>query len=139
MLEKTGGKREREERELDELARLRERVAHLERALESRVRIEQAKGYLAARYSIDLDEAFTVLRFVARNSGRNLQDVAADTVRGQIGSHDRSLVLAFAQTARQRAAARSDRAEALTEKSEALMKQSDRTRRRSALDRRRRY
>jgi transcriptional regulator with GAF, ATPase, and Fis domain len=60
----------------------------LQRALTSRVVLEQAKGMLAERSGIGVDEAFTAMRDHARRSGRGLRDVAADVVarRGTIPS-----------------------------------------------------
>ena len=52
----------------------------LQGALNSRVVIEQAKGKLAERLSMDMDQAFTVLRDYARNSNQRLTDVAHDFV-----------------------------------------------------------
>lgn len=50
----------------------------LQYALDSRVTIEQAKGLLAARHDIGPDEAFDVLRDVARRNRRQLRSVAED-------------------------------------------------------------
>jgi len=50
----------------------------LQTALNSRVTIEQAKGVLAAYGSIDMDEAFQVLRWHARNNNLRLTDAARD-------------------------------------------------------------
>lgn len=52
----------------------------MQRALTSRVLIEQAKGVLAHLEHIDIDEAFTVLRSRARNSGRRLSVVAQEII-----------------------------------------------------------
>jgi GAF domain-containing protein len=48
----------------------------LEHALTSRVVIEQAKGFLAARHALDLDTAFIRLRGHARSRQRPLTEVA---------------------------------------------------------------
>jgi GAF domain-containing protein len=48
----------------------------LQTALNSRVIIEQAKGKLAERLGIDVDQAFTVLRDQARNRNQRLSDLA---------------------------------------------------------------
>jgi GAF domain-containing protein len=63
--------------------RRRETVAEqLQAALTSRVIIEQAKGKLAERLSIDMDRAFALIRDYARNSNQLLTDVARDFVTG---------------------------------------------------------
>lgn len=54
----------------------------LQRALNSRVMIEQAKGKLAERLGIDMDRSFTMLRDYARNTGQRLTDVARTFVEG---------------------------------------------------------
>ncbi|WP_329362137.1 GAF and ANTAR domain-containing protein [Streptomyces sp. NBC_01483] len=48
----------------------------LQTALNSRVLIEQAKGKLSERQSIDMEQAFTALRRYARSHNRRLSDVA---------------------------------------------------------------
>jgi transcriptional regulator with GAF, ATPase, and Fis domain len=54
----------------------------LQTALNSRVLIEQAKGVLAERLHLDVDEAFTVLRNGARQSNRRLSDLAQAVIDG---------------------------------------------------------
>jgi GAF domain-containing protein len=54
----------------------------LQTALNSRVIIEQAKGKLAERLSIDVDQAFTLLREQARNRNQRLSDLAHAFVDG---------------------------------------------------------
>ena len=54
----------------------------LQTALNSRILIEQAKGVLAERLHLDVAEAFTVLRDVARNNNRRLSELAEAIVDG---------------------------------------------------------
>ncbi len=56
----------------------------LQAALNSRILIEQAKGFLTHSLGMDVDEAFTVLRAYARANNRRLTDVADDVVQGRI-------------------------------------------------------
>ncbi|MER7247793.1 GAF and ANTAR domain-containing protein [Kribbella sp. NPDC000426] len=56
----------------------------LQSALNSRILIEQAKGYLSHSLSLGVDEAFGVLRSYARSTNRRLTDVATDVVEGRI-------------------------------------------------------
>ena len=60
------------------------RVDQLQGALDSRVIIEQAKGVLAERANISVDEAFTVLRTHARGTGTKMHVVAQDVVAGRL-------------------------------------------------------
>ncbi|MET7995130.1 GAF and ANTAR domain-containing protein [Amycolatopsis sp. NPDC005232] len=55
-------------------------VEQLQTALSSRVVIEQAKGFIAERLSLETDEAFALLRGFARRTSRKLSAVAADVV-----------------------------------------------------------
>ncbi|WP_323182703.1 ANTAR domain-containing protein [Streptomyces sp. NBC_00347] len=54
----------------------------LQTALNSRVLIEQAKGKLAERRGIGMEEAFTALRSYARAHNRRLSDLAGAFVNG---------------------------------------------------------
>ncbi|MGW9209695.1 GAF and ANTAR domain-containing protein [Embleya sp. NPDC055664] len=54
----------------------------LQSALNSRVVIEQAKGKLAERHDLDMEQAFTALRGYARSHNRRLSDVARDFIDG---------------------------------------------------------
>lgn len=58
------------------------RAAQLQGALDSRVTIEQAKGILAEREHITVDEAFTRLRNYARRNGVKMRQVAQDLIKG---------------------------------------------------------
>ena len=52
-----------------------ERRAQLEHALESRIGIEQAKGIVAERYGLEVDEAFQLIRRAARSHRMKLYDL----------------------------------------------------------------
>src|SRR5579862_6291845 len=54
----------------------------LQTALNSRIIIEQAKGKLAERLGVDMDQAFTLLRERARTSNRRLSDLARSFIDG---------------------------------------------------------
>ncbi len=70
----------------------------LQRALESRVLIEQAKGVLAAVGSLDMDEAFAALRSFARAHRMTLRDVAQQVAARTID--DIAEVIAVARASR---------------------------------------
>jgi GAF domain-containing protein len=55
----------------------------LQRALHSRIVIEQAKGALIERQGISAEAAFALLRATARASRRRVADVAADVLAGR--------------------------------------------------------
>lgn len=57
-----------------------QRRAQLEHALMSRIVIEQAKGILAERYEIEIDEAFEILRRASRNTRTKIHEIAAAVV-----------------------------------------------------------
>jgi len=66
-----------------EAERSRALTSQLEQALTSRVIVEQAKGILAARWAVTVDDAFTRLRGYARARQRSLHDVAREVVEGR--------------------------------------------------------
>ncbi|WP_115850351.1 GAF and ANTAR domain-containing protein [Thermasporomyces composti] len=68
--------RERRRRQAETLAQ------QLQRALDSRLVIEQAKGILAERRGIPIDEAFTILRGFARSNQMRLAVLAHQVIDG---------------------------------------------------------
>ena len=54
-----------------------ERRAQLEHALESRIVIEQAKGVIAERYGLELEDAYAVIRRAARTNRVKIRDLVA--------------------------------------------------------------
>jgi transcriptional regulator with GAF, ATPase, and Fis domain len=54
----------------------------LQTALNSRILIEQAKGVIAERRRLDMDQSFTLLRGTARASNRRLSELARAVVDG---------------------------------------------------------
>jgi transcriptional regulator with GAF, ATPase, and Fis domain len=54
----------------------------LQTALNSRIVIEQAKGVIAERRRLNMDQSFTLLRGTARTSNRRLSDLARAVVDG---------------------------------------------------------
>jgi len=56
----------------------------LQSALNSRVVVEQAKGVLAERAGLQMDEAFQLLRRYARDHGRLLSQVCLELVEGRL-------------------------------------------------------
>jgi hypothetical protein len=66
------------------LARQETITEQLQTALNSRILIEQAKGYLSHSLSVSVDEAFAILRSHARSTNRKLTDIAAAVVEGRI-------------------------------------------------------
>lgn len=67
-------------RALGDARTLAEQLRH---ALDSRVLLEQAKGVVAARLEVDVDQAFSVLRRHARDNNLKLRDVARQVVEEQ--------------------------------------------------------
>ena len=62
------------------LVELETTVRQLQTALDSRLIIERAKGILAERYDLSIDQAFALLREAARTSRRQLRELARDVV-----------------------------------------------------------
>jgi GAF domain-containing protein len=58
----------------------------LNHALNSRILIEQAKGVLAERTGLDMEQAFSILRNHARNHSQRLVDVASAVIDGTLTS-----------------------------------------------------
>lgn len=60
----------------------------LQRALDSRVVLEQAKGVIAQQASIAPDDGFPLLRDFARRRNRRLTDVARSVIEGALSASD---------------------------------------------------
>jgi AmiR/NasT family two-component response regulator len=58
----------------------------LNHALNSRIVIEQAKGMVAQRSGVDMEQAFSTLRNHARNHNLRLVDVARDVIDGTLAA-----------------------------------------------------
>jgi GAF domain-containing protein len=58
-----------------------ELAEHLQKAMESRSAIEQAKGILMARQHCTADDAFDILRRASQRENRKLRDIAEEMVR----------------------------------------------------------
>jgi AmiR/NasT family two-component response regulator len=63
---------------------LTRRASQLQHALDSRVVIEQAKGILAERYDLSVDQAFRILRRAARSNRVPLHDLATRVVESPV-------------------------------------------------------
>jgi GAF domain-containing protein len=59
-------------------------TAQLEAALDSRIVIEQAKGIVAERAHVGIDDAFTMLRGYARSHNRLLSQTAHEIISGDL-------------------------------------------------------
>lgn len=66
------------------VAEARLTTGQLQRALDSRVVIEQAKGRIAEGAGLSMGESFERLRSHARSRSRRLSDVARDVVNGEL-------------------------------------------------------
>ena len=62
--------------------RNRATLSQLQTALTSRIRIEQAKGMMAGKLGVGVDEAFRLLRDYARSNNLRLNEVADEVVEG---------------------------------------------------------
>ncbi|MFJ2771398.1 ANTAR domain-containing protein [Streptomyces sp. NPDC087300] len=58
-------------------------AAQLERALTSRILIEQAKGVLSSGSELSMDDAFHIMRAYARSHRRSLNEVAREVIAGR--------------------------------------------------------
>ncbi|MPZ72885.1 MAG: ANTAR domain-containing protein [Nitriliruptorales bacterium] len=74
-----------------DLGRATELAAQLQHALDSRVLIEQAKGFLSATLGLDVDMAFELLRTYSRSNRINIHDVAAGVIDGTLQVHEGAL------------------------------------------------
>ena len=57
-----------------------ERQSQLLQALQTRVVIEQAKGLLAERHTLDMDASFDLLRGAARRHGLKIHTLASEVI-----------------------------------------------------------
>jgi len=97
-----------------EVTELRTRVAQLQTALETRIVVEQAKGILAERFQLAVEDAFLLLRYAARSSRTNLHELAREVISSR--STPRSVTIALARQQRWRAAGQRERSELHREK-----------------------
>ena len=74
-----------QQRELD---RAHAVEGQLQRALQTRIGIEQAKGIIAEQMGIPMDAAFAQLRDHSRNHNQKLHDVARNIVTGALAASD---------------------------------------------------
>ncbi len=97
---------------VEQLSTERDQLAH---ALESRIVIEQAKGMLAERYKLTIEDSFLLLRKSARSARVRIHDLAADVVRSP--ETPQAILRGLALDSRLRAAAIRERNEAMAERS----------------------
>jgi hypothetical protein len=71
-----------------------ERRAQLEHALQSRVAIEQAKGIVAERYGLNVEDAFQLIRRAARTNRMKLHDLVRAIRPGEETPQELTAVLA---------------------------------------------
>ena len=65
-----------------------ELAAQLQGALNSRIVVEQAKGIVAERLRVGMDEAFGLIRGYARGARRRLSEVAENLIAGSLSPDD---------------------------------------------------
>ena len=83
IAERQRGDAERRVVEIEELMAVSTELAEqLQHALDSRIDIEQAKGFLSARHGVTPDAAFDAMRRHARSQRLPLRDVARDVMAG---------------------------------------------------------
>ena len=83
ILRPTASASERERQLEDLVVALAESNAQLQRALDSRVVVEQAKGILAERFGLEMPDAFELLRRSARNNRMRLHILATLVVESE--------------------------------------------------------
>ena len=100
---------------VDELRTERDQLAQ---ALETRIVIEQAKGVLAERYGLTVEDAFLLLRASARSARTNIHGLAQEVV----GSREspQAILRGLARDSRLRAVATRERVEATRERAAEL-------------------
>jgi len=74
-----------QQRELD---RAHTVEGQLQRALQTRIGIEQAKGIVSEQLGIEMAAAFGLVRGYSRNHNQKLHDVALDVIRGVLTASD---------------------------------------------------
>jgi hypothetical protein len=100
---------------LEQLTTERDQLVH---ALESRIVIEQAKGVLAERYGLPIDDAFLLLRRSARSARVKIHQLADEVVH--TGETPQAVVRGLARESKLPAAAMRERTEASDERTEEL-------------------
>jgi hypothetical protein len=101
-----------------DLARLVTENKQLQTALASRVVIEQAKGVLAERLKVSVEEAFAMLRYSARCARMSIHELAAQLVPA--ADTPPPIVRGLAREARWRALAVREQTEASRERTSRL-------------------